>query len=359
MSVVPSRHTAVGILNKNHKLASFQVETPTPGPTDVLVKPTYTSHTPISLWQVDFAYLCDDIKIISGNIVGQVVAKGDEVKSVSIGEMVMGFSFGSPERSPMQEYVLAKENYVSKIPPNLSPQEAVTIPDSFVSAYHTIATELGIPLPIKLPARAPEDADMPILVWGGSSSVGNYTLQILQVAGYHNVIVTASERSFVSLRPLAAHLVSYEDLSSAISTILARLPVTGPVMVIDCIGDASRTVEPIAKIVHGRKGSKVAVMLPVRVGGTGKTVGVEMEVNGDFGEGVEVLGVRTHFYEKNEAIQDVLQPSIMLDWVTQGYIKPMRMREIEGETFLERCEKAMNEIRESRVRGEKLVTKVA
>ena len=88
MSVVPSRHTAVGILNKNHKLASFQVETPTPGPTDVLVKPTYTSHTPISLWQVDFAYLCDDIKIISGNIVGQVVAKGDEVKSVSIGEMV-------------------------------------------------------------------------------------------------------------------------------------------------------------------------------------------------------------------------------------------------------------------------------
>ena len=112
------------------------------------------------------------------------------------------------------------------------------------------------------------------------------------------MIVTASERSFVSLRPLAAHLVSYEDLSSAISTILARLPVTGPVMVIDCIGDASRTVEPIAKIVHGRKGSKVAVMLPVRVGGTGKTVGVEMEVNGDFGEGVEVLGVRTHFYEK-------------------------------------------------------------
>ena len=65
-----------------------------------------------------------------------------------------------------------------QIPPNLSPQEAVTIPDSFVSAYHTIATELGIPLPIKLPARAPEDADMPILVWGGSSSVGNYTLQV-------------------------------------------------------------------------------------------------------------------------------------------------------------------------------------
>ena len=69
-------------------------------------------------------------------------------------------------------------------------------------------------------------------------------------------------------------------------------------MVIDCIGDASSTIKPISAIVKGRNGSKVAVMTPVRVGGKKGTEGVEMDIKEDFGEGVEVLGVRTHFYEK-------------------------------------------------------------
>ena len=88
MSSLPSRHTAVGILNKNHKLTSFEVDTPSPGPTDVLVKSIYTGHTPLSLWQLDYALLSDDVKILSGNIVGHVAAKGDAVYGVSIGELV-------------------------------------------------------------------------------------------------------------------------------------------------------------------------------------------------------------------------------------------------------------------------------
>ena len=123
-------------------------------------------------------------------------------------------------------------------------------------------------------------------------------MQILKTAGYRNVIATASERSFPSLRPLAAHLVSYASLPDAISTISSLVPADKPMMVIDCIGDSSNTVEPIAAIVRGRTGSKVGVMLPVRSGGYGRTDGVNMEVNTDFGEGVQVKGVRTHFWEK-------------------------------------------------------------
>lgn len=129
------------------------------------------------------------------------------------------------------------------------------------------------------------------------------TTQILKAAGYNNILVTASERSFPSLRPYASHLISYSSLPDAIRTIKSFIPVNEPLMVIDCIGDQMNTVEPIAEIVKGRKGSKVAVMLPVRRGGYGKTEGVDMEVKIDFGDGVEILGVRTHFYEKVSAYQ--------------------------------------------------------
>lgn len=88
MSDIPEKHTAIGILNRNRKLTSFQLETPTPGPTDVLIKSKYIGHTPLSQWLVDFALLGGEVKVISGNVVGEVVAIGKEVQDVEIGEMV-------------------------------------------------------------------------------------------------------------------------------------------------------------------------------------------------------------------------------------------------------------------------------
>jgi len=68
--------------------------------------------------------------------------------------------------------------------------------------------------------------------------------------------------------------------------------------ILDCIGSKEGSLTPIAKL--AKKGAKVAVLLPVILRDATDTVAPEyvMDPRGvvDWEEGVEVRGVRTHFY---------------------------------------------------------------
>lgn len=73
---------------------------------------------------------------------------------------------------------------VEQVPGGFSLQEAVTLPNNFVTVFHAITTDLGIETPWPRPeGYRPEDAEKAILVWGGASSVGQYALQILRYYG--------------------------------------------------------------------------------------------------------------------------------------------------------------------------------
>ncbi|KAJ2969078.1 hypothetical protein NUW58_g10074 [Xylaria curta] len=74
--------------------------------------------------------------------------------------------------------------------------------------------------------------------------------------------------------------------------------------------------------------------------------------------GVNVSGVRTHFYAKNEMFREKLQAEIMPTLLAQGIVHPHRYRIIEGETLLERAKNALNAIREG-ASGEKFIWRVA
>ena len=65
-----------------------------------------------------------------------------------------------------------------QVPGNISLHEAATIPDSFVTAYHSLATELGVPLPLSFPSpAAPTNPGLCILIWGGASTSGMFAIQ--------------------------------------------------------------------------------------------------------------------------------------------------------------------------------------
>lgn len=71
------------------------------------------------------------------------------------------------------------------------------------------------------------------MVWGGSTSVGQYAIQLLKLSGYHNIITTASARHHEHLKQLGAtKIVDYtaatwkNDLGNDIDFGL------------DCVGDA-------------------------------------------------------------------------------------------------------------------------
>jgi NADPH:quinone reductase-like Zn-dependent oxidoreductase len=61
-----------------------------------------------------------------------------------------------------------------QLPEGFTLQEAVTLPNNFVTVFHAVTADLGLELPDypKPDDYVPKQAEAVILVWGGSSSVG-------------------------------------------------------------------------------------------------------------------------------------------------------------------------------------------
>ena len=215
------------------------------------------------------------------------------------GDLVFGFTWRKPEEKAHQEFVLAPDNLLGRVPQGWKHRLAdlVTIPNNFVTAWHTFVTDLGISLPWpKLSGEEHRAPEKRIVIWGGSSSAGQYALQVLRYYGYRNVVATASPRNFDLVKDCgAAYAVNYnsptwkDDVEKAIGDVD---------VVFDCIGSLEGSVKPIAGFV--RRGVKVAVLLPVIVRDATEEVEplYEMDVvkSTQWAEGVEVRGVRTHFY---------------------------------------------------------------
>jgi NADPH:quinone reductase-like Zn-dependent oxidoreductase len=106
-----------------------------------------------------------------------------------------------------QQYTIGNANLSSKIPENLSFEEAATIPLAAVTAIVGIYSDLKISPPWTGASYHGE----PFLVWGGASSVGMLAVQFAKLSGF-KVITTASSRNYELVKSLGADIViDYND----------------------------------------------------------------------------------------------------------------------------------------------------
>ncbi|ORY18347.1 chaperonin 10-like protein [Clohesyomyces aquaticus] len=357
---IPTSHTAIATTSLR-TLSAITVPTPIPSATEILIHVLWTASTPLDLHQNDSGLLVKYPHILGDGIAGTVVSIGENVQRVEVGDTVFGFSWLKQEGKAHQEFAVVEEWMVGVIPEGFSMQQAVTLPNNFVTVFHTLTADLGFETPWPKPENfVPQNEQDLILVWGGASSVGQYAIQILRYYGYGKIIAVASARHHEILRSYGAtYTLDYND-----TDIEAQIQTLGEVkFVMDCIGSATGSVLPISKVV--KAGAKVAILLPVIVRDSGEDVqpvyGMDVEnVDGvSWEEGVEVRGVRTHFYHHNEFFKEHLQPDIMPAMLKEGIVEPNKQKIIEGSTLLERAEKAMGALRRKEARGERLVWRVA
>jgi NADPH:quinone reductase-like Zn-dependent oxidoreductase len=109
----------------------------------------------------------------------------------------------------------------------------------------------SIPVPVPPPASASAGAaSTPILISGGASSVGLYTIQIAKHSGLY-VIATASERNFDLVRSFGADVVvDYRDPAKAAKQIREAAP--GPIEhALDCVSTGT-SFEIVAASLDGK-----------------------------------------------------------------------------------------------------------
>ncbi|AEO65376.1 74356576-25a1-48f3-b82a-830294899844 [Thermothielavioides terrestris] len=379
---VPPTHPAVVITAIRQPLEITNLPTVPPGDGEVLIHVTWTSSSPLDLHRADGGLLVSTTPFPMGSsFAGTVVALGGRGRGgassadsrLRVGDQVFGFAMdGSAEAAGAQTYVTQPTWRVSKLPPNLTLAEAVGVPTNLVTAFHAITADLGLELPWPVPQGwTPPRADELVLVWGAASSVGMYVLQVLRHWGYRNVLAVASGKHHDSLKALGAkECFDYrnagvvDEILGYVERVKGRVA-NGPKLpsIVDCIGSKEGTLRPLTKIAE--PGSNVAVMLPViNVHASEDQVPeYEMDVSkvlpGEWREGVDVKGTRTHFYARNEFFKEHLQAEIVPTLLEQGVVQPNKQRFVEGKTLLERAQNALNLLRSQAVSGEKLVWRVA
>jgi NADPH:quinone reductase-like Zn-dependent oxidoreductase len=140
---------------------------------------------------------------------------------------------------------------------------------------------------------------MPILVYGAGATSGQYAIQLLKLAGYKNILATASSKHHGHLRALGAtHTFDY---SSSNLTQEVEAAAGGKVpLILDCV-TAEETLAKTSKIISSD--GTVALLLPIKQGDkvtSDADTEMVMEVADEknpFPKTVNIIGVKTFTYQ--------------------------------------------------------------
>lgn len=273
---------------------------------------------------------------------------------------------------------------------------AATIPTNFCTAFFALFEKLKIELPWPRPDNfTPSDKDVPVLIWGAASSVGQSAVQILKHWGYTNVIATASPKHHERIKAYgAAHVFDYRDpnVTASILELLASQGQSKSIRVFDTVASKYGSLIPISKIAT-QPGSAVVAVLPVVISTSAEKDGLKLSpdvsAEAPWASGVEIHPIVVYNYEEvcrhlhimspsvlgvimviatefgliifrlqNQLLRDHLQTEIMPTLLAQGAIKPNNQQIVEGETLLDRARKALDIMRSGTVSGERLVWQV-
>jgi NADPH:quinone reductase-like Zn-dependent oxidoreductase len=140
------------------------------------------------------------------------------------------------------------------IPDSWSFEEAAQLGVAPLTGLQCLYESLELPSPFE----ARSGSRRSILIWGGASSVGQYTIQFAKLGGFH-VITTASPKNFDHVRGLGADEVfDYRD-ENVVEKIRAA---TGNALdiAVDTVSEGNTPSQVTGAI--GDKGGRVAIILP-------------------------------------------------------------------------------------------------
>jgi len=180
------------------------------------------------------------------------------VTKFKLGDRVTSFASRKTARhGGYQTHTIGEEDRTVHLPQKYTFEAGSTIPLAYVTAAASLADTLGVTFPDV--SLTPAQHGTPLLVWGGSSSVGAFGIQLGKLAGY-KVITTASKANHEYVRSLGADVVlDYHD--SDVVDKIRNAAGDKLSLVLDAISE-NGTIEQSAESVTAGSGI-VATVLPV------------------------------------------------------------------------------------------------
>ncbi|KAJ5632835.1 hypothetical protein N7490_009174 [Penicillium lividum] len=196
--------TATALVTKSGKLSKVTISVPTPGEHQVLVKISHVAQNPTDVQSLDANAFGDDA-VLGCDFVGIVEKTGAKVNRIKTGTVIAGLIWGGEIKGlgAYSEYTLADERICFPLPEGVTPEQASTVPLAACTALLSLFSKDCL--------NIPQNSGETVLVWGGSSSVGLYAIQIAKYYGL-NVVTTCSPRHHDLVKSLgASHAFDYRD----------------------------------------------------------------------------------------------------------------------------------------------------
>ncbi|KAF5344241.1 hypothetical protein D9758_012330 [Tetrapyrgos nigripes] len=203
---------------------------PKPSTGELLVKIQAAALNPVD-WKIreHDMFVTEYPAVLGSDAAGDVEEVGEGVVGWKKGDRIYFQGYYTNDQATFQQYCLIPADLAAKIPERYSYSQAATISVAFTCA----AFALFAPRPIGISLNPNFDVAIkftgqPVVVIGGSTSVGLYAIQLLHHLSFSPIIAYASSTHESYLRELGAtHLidrraVSFSDLPSAVSNLVSK-----------------------------------------------------------------------------------------------------------------------------------------
>ncbi|KAF8757722.1 Alcohol dehydrogenase GroES-like domain [Rhizoctonia solani] len=222
------------LLEKHGKLEVKTRPTPTPQKNQALVKVTAAAINPVDWKIIDYGIFLQNFPAVLGTDgAGVVEAVGPEVNDFKVGDRIFfQGAYGRDDETTFQEKAIVQTDIIAKIPDNITDDQASTIPVAAVAALVGLFQKTGIEVPVNGPTANGKG----VLILGGSSSVGQFAIQLARIAGSHCIVTTASAQHNDFLGSLGATHVFDRDVDAKTVQSAFSTPVA---LVVDSISQAS------------------------------------------------------------------------------------------------------------------------
>lgn len=322
----PSFHLAALLQSSDYKYNVTTRATPSISSDEVLIKVTATAINPID-WKLP-ALLGDALQyptVLGSDGAGEIVSVGDAVKNFEVGNRVFWQGIlGQPDNCTFQQYCKMPAVLVGKTPDNVSDTEAASVSLTTMAAATALYDPTGHGLPLPWSAGGDQAGHgKAIIILGGSSSVGQYSIQLAKLSGFEKIVANCSPTHFDLLRSIGATAVL--DRSTA-SPADYKLAVGGLLVehVVDAIS-SNATQNLAIDILHEFEGGNVVTFLgpqsPVNIPNPNLQKPVELK-------SVVGLGSLPHLRYLSEPLFAAIGGE--KGWLASGKLKPNKVDVVPG-----------------------------
>ncbi|TCD61389.1 hypothetical protein EIP91_008526 [Steccherinum ochraceum] len=341
-SPVPTTQKALFIESPKGAWAVRTHAVPAPGAGEVLVRVEAAALNPIDWKAHDFDFAISEYPaIIGSDSAGVVVALGNDVENVKVGDKVLHSTQMSNRFAAYQQYTIVAADLVVKVPSNISLDEAASLPaavnTSAVGLYTSGTPGAGVGFTAPWNGGSGKYANQPILVIGGSSSVGQTVLQFAKLSGFSPIITLVSPSNNSLVTSLGAtHTIDRHQPLSTLAESISKITSKPLTVVFDAISIAETQTAGYKVLASG---GTLLTLLPI-------TVKDEDQVDGK-----TILNVLGGPVVHREFSKDLY--AHLPEYLKNGAIKPNRVEVVLG--GLAGVPDAIDRLRREQVSGHKLV----